>query len=170
VEISKKDRLVLINQYRILASLDKDQEAHYQELIEILENGYSIFYSQLHAWISDDMPPEAGALVLRILDLYRAIEDVKRSSEDNRLLEHHLSFFRGFDGNNETEYMGFCRFLIQTQGKFQEQEQYLLRNDNLNSHMPMVETYQRMLNAAGTLKSIWNMSPDQDSPPHRYRD
>ncbi|MDT3668953.1 MAG: YfbU family protein [Aromatoleum sp.] len=161
MEITKRDRLILINQYRILASLNKNEADHYEELISILENGYAIFYSQLDEWISDEMPEEEGRFVLEVLDLYRAVEDVKRASKDSRLLAHHYAFFRGFDGNNETEYMSFCRFLIEKQGKFQEQKQYLLKNDNLNSHMPMIEKYRRMLDEAKNLPSKWSMSADE---------
>lgn len=160
MEITKKDRLILINQYKILAKLEPEDETHYLELISILENGYTIFYSQIDQWISDELPVEEGKFVLNILDIYRAVEDIKRSSRDKRLLEHPYSFFRGFDGNNETEHMAFCRFLIETQGKFQEQNQYLLKNDNLNSHMPMREKYMKMLSAAEIIPSIWDMSVD----------
>lgn len=158
MKITKRDRLILINQYKILANLNRDEADHYNELISILENGYSIFYSQLDEWISEEMPLEQGRFVLNILDLYRAIEDIKRASKDKRILEHSYSFFRGFDGNNETEHMSFCRFLIEKQGKFQEQKQYLLKNDNLNSHMPLIGKYQRMLHVADSLDSIWNMN------------
>ncbi len=161
MEISKRDRLILINQYKILASLNKDEAEYYQELISILESGYAIFYSQLDEWISDEMPQQEGRFVLDVLDLYRAIEDVKRASKDNRLLAHNYSYFRGFDGNNETGYMSFCRFLIEIQGKFQEQRQYLLKNDNLNSHMPMIDKYSRMLEEAKKLPNKWSMSIDE---------
>ncbi|MCU6618544.1 YfbU family protein [Achromobacter mucicolens] len=161
MEISQRDRLMLINQYKILASLNKDEADHYNELISILENGYKVFYSQLDEWISDEMPEEQGRFVLDVLDLYRAIEDIKRATKDDRLLGHRYSFFPGFDGNNETAHMGFCRFLIETQGKFQEQKQYLLKNDNLNSHMPMIEKYIRMLEEAKNLPNKWRMSVDE---------
>ena len=161
MEITKRDRLILINQYRILASLNKNEADHYEELISILENGYAIFYSQLDEWISDEMPEDEGRFVLEVLDLYRAIEDVKRASKDNRLLAHRYSFFRGFDGNNETDHMSFCRFLIEKQGKYQEQKQYLLKNDNLNSHMPMIEKYSRMLDEAKSLPDKWSMNADE---------
>lgn len=157
MKLSKKDRVLLINQYRLLAALDKDEETHYRELIGILENGYEIFYSMVDEWISDDMPAEEGKFVLDILDLYRAIDDLKRSSKNKELADHQYSFLRGFDGNNETEYMGFCRFLIEKQGKFQEQQQYFLKNDHLNSHMPMIGKYKRMLEVAATLPNIWSM-------------
>lgn len=161
MELTKKDRVLLINQYKVLAALNKDEEAYYLELIEVLERGYEIFYSLVDEWISEDMPEDEGRFVLNILDLYRAIEDVKRSTKDERLFKHEYSFFRGFDGNNETAHMGFCRFLIETQGKFQEQTPYKLRNDNLNSHMPMIDKYQRMLAVAATLPSTRKMSLEQ---------
>ena len=161
MDLTKKDRLLLINQYRILATLNKEDDAHYLELIEILERGYEVFYSLVHEWVSDDMPTTEGRFVLDVLDLYRAIEDVKRSTKDERLVKHDYSYFRGFDGNNEAAHMGFSRFLIETQGKFPEQKPYLLRTGGLNSHMPMIPKYERMLEVAEGLTSIRQMSLDQ---------
>lgn len=159
-DFTKKDRLILINQFKILAALNQEDESYYLELIQILENGYSIFYPMVDEWVNDDMPKHIGEFVLDVLDLYRAIEDVKRSTKDERILGHRNSYFRGFDGNNESSYMGFCRFLIETQGKFQEQRPYLLKNDNLNSHMPMRDKYSRMLEASREVADIWRMSPE----------
>ncbi|HBP50579.1 YfbU family protein [Pseudomonas sp.] len=159
--LDKKDRIILINQYKILAALDTDDRSHYKELIEILENGYSVFYNLIDQWVGDDMPSEEGRFVLNVLDLYRAIEDLKRSTKDSRINSHPYSFFRGFDGNNETEYMGFCRFLIETQGKFQEQKPYLLKNDNLNSHTPMTPKYLRMLRKRAELNIDFSLTPEE---------
>jgi len=159
ITLTKKDRLILINQYRILAELKRGEESHYLELIDILESGYEVFYSMVDEWISEDMPEDEGRFVLEVLDLYRAIEDVKRSSRDPHLLNHPLSIFPGFDGNNESTYLGFCRFLLEKQGKFQEQQQYLAKNDDMNSHRPMIDRYRRMLNAAGNISNVRRLSP-----------
>jgi uncharacterized protein len=163
MKLNKKDRLLLINQYRILAALDKNEESYYLELIEILQHGYSIFYSKIDEWVSDDLSEEKCKFVLEILDLYRAIEDVKRLTKDNQLTSHTYGIFRGFDGNNESEYLGFCRFLVERQGKFQEQKQYLQKNDGMNSHMPMVSKYERMLRVKKTLvlPDSWRLTLDQ---------
>ena len=155
MEFTKKERVLLINQYRILASLNKDDEEHYSELIAILENGYEIFYSMVDEWISDDMPEEEGRFVLDILDFYRIVEDI------SRLIEHAFSIFRGFDGNNESEYMSFARFLINQQGKFSEQQDYLRKNDNLNSHMPLVQTYKAMLRKWEEMDKRMSLSVDE---------
>lgn len=161
MKLTKKDRVLLINQYRILATLNKDEESHYKELITILENGYEIFYSMIDQWVSEDVPSDKGVFVLDILDLYRSIEIIKKTTKDDRIIDHSFSIFPGFDGNNETEYMSFCRFLIEIQGKYQEQQPYLLKNDNLNSHMPMVQKYQRMLKQSKLILNLPSMSVDQ---------
>ncbi len=158
MEFTRKERLSLINQYKILSKLYPDDSEHYEELREILEDGYEVFYSQVDEWISQDMPKDEGKFVLEILDLYRSIEDYKRISKDEAISEHHYSYFMGFDGNNEGQYMQFARFLINKQDKFSEQKDYLRKNDNLNSHMPMVNTYKKMLAKWGLLGKPWTLN------------
>lgn len=160
MKLSKKDRIILANQYKILSKLDVDSSEKYEELVEILENGYEIFYNQIGGWISNDHPEEDGRFVLDILDLYRAIDDLKRKTKDDRILNHIYSIFRGFDGNNEAEELSFCRFLVIKQGKFQEQKKYLLENDYFNSHVPMMDKYRAMLEKSKGI-DIWNMSIDE---------
>lgn len=161
-KLDVKDRLILINQYKILAKLEPNEANYYKELIEILENGYEIFYSLLDQWIDNEMPSDKSRFVLNILDLYRALEDLKRKTKDERLLTHRYGNFRGFDGNNESEYLGFTRFLIEIQGKFQEQKQYYYENDHLNSHCPMTKKYESMLaKVQEDGINIWQMSVEQ---------
>ncbi|MDE4038529.1 YfbU family protein [Acinetobacter pittii] len=156
MKLDKKDRLLLINQYKILAKLEESDSSYYKELIQVLENGYEIFYSLLDQWIDSEMPEDESRFVLNILDLYRAIEDLKRKSKDQRLLDHLYGTFMGFDGNNESEYLGFARFLIEIQGKYQEQKTYFYQNDHLNSHCPMINKYRKMLELSGQ-ENIWQM-------------
>lgn len=161
MDITKKDRIILINQYRILAALNHDEADHYNELIIILEKGFEVFYSMIDEWISDDMPSDEGKFVLDILDLYRSIEQLKRKSKSYEFLTHSHAIFRGFDGNHETSYMGFARFLIEQQGKFVEQEEYLSKNDNMNSHMPMIGKYRSMLSIWNELEKPWELNEEQ---------
>jgi uncharacterized protein YfbU (UPF0304 family) len=135
MELTKKDRIVLINQYEILKRLDPDNADHYGELCEILRNGYEYFYSMIDKGADADMPSKEGRLVVDILDFYRSVEDYKyRHPDDKELSEHPWGTFKGFDGNNETNYMAFARFLIERQSKFTEQMQYREQTDNFNSH------------------------------------
>ena len=148
MDLSKKDRVFLINQYQILKSLYPNESSHYDELIEILQNGYEIFYSMIDEWVGDEMPADQGRLVLDILNFYRFVEDYKLNNPDDKEVNDNLwSLFRGFDGNSESEYMGFARFLINRQNKFSEQQQYKQKTDNFNSHMPTLEKYSNMIQA-----------------------
>lgn len=161
MELTKKDRIFLINQYRILSALNPGEAEHYKELISILQDGYKIFYPLIDEWIDEDMPEEEGRFVLNILSLYRAIEDYKRRHGNAEFREEPFQIFRGFDGNNETDYMAFCRFLIETQGKFSEQKAYFSENDNLNSHMPTSDKYRAMLEKWREFDESYNLTKDQ---------
>jgi uncharacterized protein YfbU (UPF0304 family) len=145
MEISKKDRIILINQYRILSKLEPESADHYEELIHILEHGYEIFYPKIDELVSEDIPTAEGVLVLEILDLYRMIEDHKSQHPGDEVSKHPWGTFSGFDGNNEGDYLGFTRFLIEKQSKYQEQQKYSKAKDGFNSHMPVVDKYKKML-------------------------
>jgi uncharacterized protein YfbU (UPF0304 family) len=47
MELTLKDRLVLANQYRILAALYPGEAAHFEKCREAVENGYALDYGEL---------------------------------------------------------------------------------------------------------------------------
>jgi len=159
MELSKKDRVLFMNQYAILRVLDPDSADHYDELIEILSNGYSIFYSKLDQWVLDEMDVSEGRLVLDTLDMYRAFANHFRENPGSELAQHHWATFPGFDGNEETKFMSFAQFLVEKQGKFQEQ----LKNENadFNSHSPCVPKYTRMLATWKDAGRVFNLDAAQ---------
>lgn len=56
--------------------------------------------------------------------------------------------FRGFDGNYEGEHLGIAHFLIRTLGRFSD-----FQGRDLNSHMPSIDGYRRMLTLFGPMRS-----------------
>lgn len=51
MQLSKTDRLSLINQYTILSRLDPDNKSHYEEIIEILQRATRFFIqSSMNGW------------------------------------------------------------------------------------------------------------------------
>jgi uncharacterized protein YfbU (UPF0304 family) len=159
--MNKKERLILINQYEILAALKPDEESHYKELIKILSEGYEIFYDTLTEWIDEGMDETKSRFVLDVFDLYRAIHSATLKSEDEKVTQHHLSYFHGFDGNYEAEYLSFARFLVEDQGKFAEQKGYLDKNDSMNSPTEMVHTYRAMLKAHQEIGKSFTLSDEE---------
>jgi uncharacterized protein len=145
MNLTKLERIQLINQFEVLKILKPAEQEYYEELIEILTNGYAIFYSELENWLFDEMPVEEGQFVLDVLDLYRAIENYKFHHEARAIIEHAYGNFKGFDENEEGHHFLFTRFLIDKQNKFQEQKQYEDTTDQFNNHWPSLSKYRRMV-------------------------
>lgn len=91
-------------------------------------------------------PPEVTEVV-NYLDMWSFIEEAygKLDVAGKETLEKraapfgkHIQF-RGFDGNNESEYMSIAHFLIEDLGRFER-----FKKRELNSHMPSVGMYGRM--------------------------
>lgn len=140
MKLTTLERAMLINQLEIRKALTKS--ADFDERIEILERGYEVFYEEAVGHMHEPMPVEAARVVFDVLDMYRAIEIFHDANPgDKEVAELYAPHFRGFDGNNEGEYLGFTRFLIKKQRKYEEQLKYERETDSFNSHWPMVPTY-----------------------------
>jgi len=88
IKLSKKDRLFLINQYKILALLDKEgEEDYYQKCIKILDNGYEFHYHLLDQFIDDPMSKEESREILDILSMFRVLNDSYKQLKDKSGIE-----------------------------------------------------------------------------------
>jgi uncharacterized protein YfbU (UPF0304 family) len=89
------------------------------------------------------------SFVVDVLDMWTFLEEAfdKLSAADKAQLANDATpfgahvRFPGFDGNNESEYLGIARFLITDLQRFSR-----FRDDkrDLNSHHPTLETYGKM--------------------------
>jgi len=149
VEFTKNERLLLSNQFRILQRLVPEEAAGYEQAVKILERGYTFEYGGLLEPFSDELGFDECREVMDILDMHRMLNDAYRKLEDQTGIDPNALKFRGFDGNQETEQMGYARFLIRDQGKWDE-----LLHTELNSHYPTLPSYRSMLQQ-------WRASKDQ---------
>ncbi len=94
--------------------------------------------------------PEIVKEVVDILDMWSFIEHGYQNLSDDEKAQLEVDAkpfgkdpqFQGFDGNNESEYMSVASFLINDLERFEE-----FKGRSMNSHMPSIETYRRMLSA-----------------------
>jgi len=92
--------------------------------------------------------PQDVSLVVDVLDMWDFIEGAyeKLSKNEKDQLEKEAEPFGknvkfiGFDGNNETSHMSIARFLIEKMDRFSR-----FKGRELNSHMPSIGIYRRML-------------------------
>ncbi len=99
---------------------------------------------------AEDDTPEVVKEVLDILDMWSVIEASYAelsADEKEQLASKAEPFgkepkFRGFDGNNESEYMSTASFLVNKLDRFEE-----FKGRYFNSHSRVVDVYRRMLPA-----------------------
>lgn len=152
MELSKKERWFLSNQYRILEKLYPDNADHYARCARIVEAGYEPEYDSITEYICDPITSEACSEISDILAMYESLQLAYDDLKDREGIEEGKIKFQGFDGNSETDEIGYARFLINEQKKFQD----LRRTENINSHRPSIGYYRRMLKE-------WKASSDEDN-------
>ena len=150
VQLSKVERALLIHLLQIRSALEGKEK--YARPIEILREGYSLWYWEVLEGVDDEVPVAACRFVRSVLQMYQAIERYKSRTGDN-LEEEDLSSFAGFDGNSETALMAFARFEIERRGYWDELKPYAPATDTFNSHDPMRSTYEAMLRVFDSLPS-----------------
>ena len=152
MKLSNAEKLILMMLCDVHQHLEVDPDsginAGFVKEAILSDNAWGIDweYSMLFHDSSEPTPPKVTEVV-NYLDMWRFIELAFRrmKAPDKERLRNELGVFgedprfRGFDGNNESEYMSIATFLIEEMNRFQE-----LRDHQMNSHMPMVGTYRRM--------------------------
>lgn len=160
MELSKKERLILSNQLKILEKLYPDEAEYYVQHRKAIEEGYSLHYGWLYENIYDDLSINECKEVLDTLDMYRAITFSYKEIEDKGDLEAHIYFkFSGFDGNNETKQMAYTQYFIIDLDRYQELK-YDQPSPDFNSHMPMISQYRKMLNEWNNCKDKYHLAKD----------
>jgi len=156
--LSRKERLLLFNEFLILQRLDPGNEEYYKRCCKILECGFEIEYHHVYSAIWEDvLPINKSRYVMDVLDLHWAL---KRSYDElrdkNGITEADISF-RGFDGNNESDLLNYAEYLQEESQRWTE----LLQNRGLNSHFPTYPRYQKMLALWEQVGDKWHMTPTE---------
>src|SRR5437762_170959 len=102
MELDRKDRLILFNQYRILELLNPKEADYYQRAQAVMARGYEFHYESLAENIyKNPMPEKASLEVHDILQMHRDLNDSFNGLKDKAGIDPHDLRFMGFDGNNE---------------------------------------------------------------------
>jgi uncharacterized protein YfbU (UPF0304 family) len=148
MELSKKDRLILYNQYEILKFLnsnDKHMTEQYELNQEILWNGFKHNYSDLVENMDNDIPDHVSEFVWDVLRMYRTLNNsyLKLSEEEKKEINVSDIRYQGFDGNEEGKHYSYANFILEKMKHYEEI--YDNGHVELNSHANRVLLYQTML-------------------------
>jgi uncharacterized protein YfbU (UPF0304 family) len=139
-------RMVLANQYRILALLDEaDNVEFWERAADVAESGWPAAdlpgFERLTAAARDPLTGKDQTFVLDVFTIYQLLQDAGdegMTAEDGQGVE-----FPGFDGNHEPRLMSYALHL-------QREDRFTCvrsASPDYNSHWPMAETYRNMVGA-----------------------
>lgn len=150
MKVTDGEKLILLMLSELYDKLEVDGEVEPDFIRSAIfsDKTWSIPWKYSGIPFENQETPEIVKEVLDILDMWSFIEYSygELSDEGKAYVEKEASpfgidpKFRGFDGNNETDYMGTASFIVNQLDRFEE-----FKGRNFNSHCPSVDGYQRML-------------------------
>ncbi|MDK7537778.1 YfbU family protein [Bacillus paranthracis] len=139
--LSKRERLILANQYDILSRLAEEEyeKKEFEDLRDIFASGYTRYYSLATEHFADEVDQEECKFVVDVLDLYRDLYYSREHSvEAKDAINESDVLFKGFDLNDEIEskYYSFYKFLVDQLGRYGEIKELMEagRIESYNSH------------------------------------
>ena len=148
-----EQRLILINQYKILEKLCPEDAEMYSQYREIIEGGYTLNYNDLLQMISDDISEEQLREVLDILDMYRWLYFAVSARKNISEYKNKQIYFPGFDGNEEFVQLKYTMFFIFKLDRYDELKKQNYYGD-YNTHCNTLYQYRKMLEK-------WKSIPDK---------
>lgn len=144
MEFSKRERLILYNQYEILKFLKPEEEKIYNNYQTILADGYKRDYSYLVEGFDDELSDEIAEFVWDVFQMYRTLLVSYRqlSPEQRNDIKEEAIQFEGYDGNEEGQYHWYACFILEDLKRYTEISEYC---KNINSHARRIKHYTEMI-------------------------
>lgn len=150
MDMTPAQRLMLANQYRIMAMLDAEKAAHYQRCQTIIQRGYGLQMRELDGELSQ-LPEAECRTLLAMMEMYHALRISWDNLQEPQDIDPRRLAFPGFDSRSESRYLDYVRFLVESEGRYSH---FSAGNDRFDAQVPMWEKYQRML-------AVWHNCPRQ---------
>lgn len=114
--LSKAQRLLLINQHRILALLKPEEADEHERLIEAISKGYTGIYKQILGELRDEIPLKICREVHSILDLYETINSFVQETPGCGIEPWEIEFpgfdRAGFYSGDEVDHYRYASYLV----------------------------------------------------------
>lgn len=150
MEMTNAQRLIISNQYQLMAMLDPAQAEHYRRLQTIVECGYGLQLRELDRHFGE-ISEEDCRTIIDVMEMHHALQVSCNNLSDSSAIACRRLNFLGFDAASEPHLLGYVRFLTETEGRY---PQFDASEHGFNAQMPMWAKYQRML-------QVWRACPRQ---------
>jgi uncharacterized protein YfbU (UPF0304 family) len=104
MNLTKSERLILLNQHKILEKLDKEESEYHKKMQDIMQNGYDCDLA-----VYDPIPEGTETEVYKTLQMFLILNDSysKLSEEEKKNIPIREIQFQGYDGNANDGCYGF---------------------------------------------------------------
>jgi uncharacterized protein len=160
-DLTKFERLVLINQYRILEAVDPENAEDHASIREAIEWGYQSAIDSLFEHVFDGLSREECGLVDNALAVHDALQRSYDALDDKAGIDRSRLEFPGFDGNNETSHMAYAQYVVEREMPIPRFTHVRRSGGTFNSHTPMRSEYQRMIRVWESVGRGYQLTPDQ---------
>jgi uncharacterized protein len=158
MKLTLVERLLISHQCRILGKLFPDEAADYDKFREAIEKGFTFHYDDMAQHFYDELSEEHCREVINILDMFSHLKRGYQSLKYKEGIEERDVEFYGFDGNNEPQYIGYVRYLIEREGRFENLKKG--SHHGYDSHMPKLGQYRSMLREWERSQDKYKMTKD----------
>lgn len=147
-KLTKAERRILENQYRILGAIEGNEDAYKIE-IEILSHGYERLYEEYILDNSDGISEADCKFVEEIMWIYYLLKLAKNKdklpiSGGRGDMTKWEPIFPGFDGNNDSDKMAYARFITHEIGQYEEHKHYLNSHGSNPHYAAMILEWKSM--------------------------
>jgi uncharacterized protein YfbU (UPF0304 family) len=150
MEMSHAQRLILTNQYKIMAMLEPENAERFRRYQTIIERGYALQMRELDREFGE-LSETICRTVIDIMEMHHALHVSWSNLKEKGELEARRLAFLGFDAATEARLLGYVRFMVNTEGRYTHFDS---GTHGFNAQTPMWEKYQRML-------ALWQTCPRQ---------
>ncbi|MDI9220027.1 YfbU family protein [Pantoea sp. EA-12] len=150
MEMTHAQRLILSNQYKMMAMLEPDNAERYRRYQTIIERGYGLQLRELDKEFGELTEATCRQLI-DIMEMHHALHVSWSNLKEPHTLEERRLAFLGFDAATEARYLGYVRFMVNVEGRYTHFDS---GSHGFNAQTPMWEKYQRML-------AVWHTCPRQ---------
>ncbi|PYG50242.1 hypothetical protein DEU53_102200 [Pantoea sp. AG1095] len=150
MEMTHAQRLILSNQYKMMAMLEPDNSERYRRYQTIIERGYGLQLRELDKEFGE-LTEATCRLLIDIMEMHHALHVSWSNLKDGSAIDERRLAFLGFDAATEARYLGYVRFMVNVEGRYTHFDS---GTHGFNAQTPMWEKYQRML-------TVWHTCPRQ---------
>ena len=158
LRVSGGEKLILMLLHRLFDAIEIKGESDPEFVLDAICEGHywALEWKYPGLFAIEPSRPKVVQEVADVLEMWRHIEwgYAKLRKEDRTRIKteaepfgKHVSF-AGFDGNEETEHLSIANFLVKKLDRFTE-----LKGRDLNSHMPCIDAYRRMLEVFAPIRA-----------------